>query len=313
MPNHLALKDRLLQTFSNGLPYRPYCTDDFTFGLRIHGKGYASTMPYIQHNEPAKLRWLVFDIDRPIGIWNWKSEWSNVGVPYPNMIVRDPFNKHAHLFYLLKEPVTISRGGRIKPVKYAAHVESGLCELLRADRGYSGKISKNPLSPVWDVDYITDHAYELSELEDAIPDETFIRAKAKTETYGLGRNCALFELTRQWGYRAYRDRGYSDVGWEELVIEKAMVYNMELPQSLLDNEVKHIARSVAKWIASNFNESDFQRLQSERGSRKGGKLRETYLHRVIFLAQAGKTIPAIAEELGLATTTIRRWLSQQEQ
>ena len=61
---------------------------------------------------------------------------------------------------------------------------------LKADAGYSRKLTKNPYNPAWRTMFFTDKSYLLDELADYI----VVKALRKSEQeQGLGRNCTLFE------------------------------------------------------------------------------------------------------------------------
>ena len=285
------------------LPYWPYCAQ----GLgAIYKRPRAKFKHYthIEHNEPTLVRWLVFDLDRSIhlSMWNWELS----HIPAPNILVINPENRHAHAFYKLEQPVCRSEHGSKGPLEYLAHIENGFCELLKGDRGYSGLISKNPFHPDWETYFVHNHGYTLNELDDAIPDVCYIRSKSHSETYGLGRNCSVFELLKQWAYRAYRSFGFNNKGWYEACLEKAEEYNLEncgaVP--LAHNELKGIAKSVAKWVAGHFSAREFKLIQAARGKQKGKELRDQYLDKVIELTKRGMKPSEVVASLGALTPTI---------
>lgn len=58
----------VLQRFREKLPHKPYCTNDFTYGVRILPKDIAILARFIQQNQPYAQYWLPFDVDRTGGI-----------------------------------------------------------------------------------------------------------------------------------------------------------------------------------------------------------------------------------------------------
>ncbi|MCY5064039.1 replication initiation protein, partial [Salmonella enterica subsp. enterica serovar 1,4,[5],12:i:-] len=98
--------------------------------------------------------------------------------------------------------------GKMKPLKYAAAVESALREKLGADVGYSGLICKNPNHENWQIAVWQPELYTLDWLADSL-DLNSANEKTILPDYGLGRNCTLFDKTRKWAYRAIRQ------GWPE--------------------------------------------------------------------------------------------------
>jgi hypothetical protein len=95
----------------------------------------------------------------------------------------------------------------------------------------------------------------------------------------VGRNVALFDLCRHWAYRArlrYTDR----TEWEEVVYAYAWDRNLALIGDeftrgpLAAGEVKHLARSVARWVWRNFTTEQFLAIQRAR-AKKGGQAKRT--------------------------------------
>ncbi|MGC9872974.1 replication initiation protein, partial [Escherichia coli] len=88
---------------------------------------------YIQFNQPHAMFWLGFDVDR-IGA---AIDWSDRNAPAPTLTITNPENGHAHLLYALKTSIRTAPDGKMKPLRYAAAVESALRKKLGADTGYS--------------------------------------------------------------------------------------------------------------------------------------------------------------------------------
>lgn len=203
--------------FAANLPYRPYHANELLYGLRIDKAAKAVLARYIQHNPPHAMYWLVFDVDRPVAA----IDWNDLNAPTPNFTVKNPVNGHAHLFYGLKTAVRVAKDGSIKAIEFAAAVERGLRDKLKSDIGYAGLICKNPLHTYWQVVEWRGELYELAELADYV--DLYAPTAANDEqvfdidfSYGLGRNCWLFNLTRIWSYTAIR-QGWPDFPqWKEV-------------------------------------------------------------------------------------------------
>ncbi|MEH9304157.1 primase C-terminal domain-containing protein, partial [Klebsiella variicola] len=100
--------------------------------------------------------------------------------------------------------------------------------------------------------------------------------------YGLGRNCTLFDKTRKWAYRAIRQGWPEYDQWLQACYERASAYNLQFPAPLDENEVKGIAKSIAKWTNNKFSEisfndyvkkshsPDIQKRRGKRGGEVGG-------------------------------------------
>ena len=264
-----------IKLFEVYLPKRPYHTDDLISGLKINKKEKAKLARLIQPNGPTHRYWMVFDLDRT----DAGMHWDHVGAPAPNLIARNPANGHAHLLYLLQTPIRTAMDGKTAPLRYAAAIEAGLRNRLGADRGYSGLICKNPINAHWMVHQWQANPYTLDDLADYI-DLTPEKAREKpVEDYGLGRNCMLFDELRAWAYKAIRSQDWPDYNqWLNACFDRATGYNVNFTTPLDISEVKHTAKSVAKWTHRNFNRRTFDdyvarthtsEIQAIRG-RKGG-------------------------------------------
>lgn len=190
-------------------------------------------------------------------------------------------NGHAHLLYALKTAVRTAPDGKIKPLKYAAAVESALREKLGADVGYSGLICKNPNHENWQIAVWQSELYTLDWLADSLELKS-PSDKTVFPDYGLGRNCTLFDKTRKWAYRAIRQGWPEYEQWLQACYERANAYNFQFHSPLDDNEVMGISKSIAKWTIRFFSEEKFRNyvdrthaseIQSKRGkiSRGGGR------------------------------------------
>ena len=99
----------LKQAFITLIPSRPYCSDDLGLGLRIRPRHQAVTSTYLQLNAPTDFCFLPFDIDRAHAAFAWEEG----NLPAPNIIVANPANGHAHLIYMLADPVHALAQSRI--------------------------------------------------------------------------------------------------------------------------------------------------------------------------------------------------------
>lgn len=263
-----------LDLFNDRLPHKPYFSDDLHFGVRIAGKERAILAKYIQFNQPHAMFWLGFDVDR-LGA---AIDWSDRNAPAPTLTITNPENGHAHLLYALKTSIRTAPDGKIKPLKYAAAVENALRKKLDADAGYSGLICKNPNHGHWKIAVWQPELYTLDWLADSL-DLSAANEKEIVADYGLGRNCALFDTTRKWAYRAIRQGWPEYKQWLQACYERASAYNLQLSSPLDEKEVMGIAKSIAKWTSALFSEKSFfefvkkthtPEIQSLRG-RKGGR------------------------------------------
>jgi len=238
-----------LHRFYATLPERPYCSDVKDY-IHIRGAQQAITHSRIQPNGPYQWRWLVFDIDHEPGA----IAWVDAGLPPPNLIVSTPPEPgsillgKAHLLYELENPVCTSPSARRAPITYLQRIEQTYIRCLGADRGYTGLLCKNPLSPQWVTTSPRAEPYTLKELSYGLDLERPIGLEF-SDGSALGRNCALFNRLRLWAYHA-RSHYFCMQEWSIAVAMQAEVLN-DFPKPLRLSEVHSTARSVAKWTWRN--------------------------------------------------------------
>jgi len=221
------------------------------------------------------MYWLGFDVDR-VGA---AIDWSDRNAPAPTLTITNPENGHAHLLYALETSIRTAPDGKMKPLKYAAAVENALRKKLSADMGYSGLICKNPNHSHWKIAVWQPELYTLDWLADSL-DLNAANEKEIVADYGLGRNCALFDKTRKWAYRAIRQGWPEYEQWLQACYERASAYNLQFSIPLNESEVKGIAKSISKWTHKEFSKHSFENyvlrthlsdIQSRRG-KIGGKV-----------------------------------------
>ena len=244
-------------------PHRPYCSDDLVTGLVVRPLATAAKRRYIQHNPPAHLAFIVFDCDRP-GV---AIAADDAGLAPPSWVTENRNTRRGHIGYALGCPVITSSAARTAPLRYAAAIEQGYRDALRADAGYAGLITKTPGHVEWATHWGRAEPYTLGELADYLP--TLPRVRKRTaEACGLGRNVCLFEDLRRWAYRARL--GFDDFDdWQAAVAMHASGINAGFVHPLPLNESLSTAQSVAKWVWRQFNAARFATVQATRGRRGG--------------------------------------------
>ncbi len=266
------------------LPLWPYASDDPWEGIYRMARRDALQRRYIEANPQAMSNLMVVDIDHSDALLravSHRHRW------LPNAVVENCVNGHAHAVWALRNPVTRTEYAKRKPLAYAAAVAEGLRRSVDGDRGYSGLITKNPRHDDWRASWLTDHLYELGELEQhladngSMPPRSWHRSK-RTRPVGLGRNCTIFETARTWAYRRVRDcpdRTPASVAYLRDVIDlEVHQQNAEFSEPLPTSEANGIARSIHRWITTKSRmwldgatayEATFIAIQAARG-RKGG-------------------------------------------
>ena len=115
-------------------------------------------------------------------------------------------------------------------------------EALGADPAYSGHLTKNPLSQKWKV-IATGAAYDMVDLFSELGAAPMFRLDPLDVSKELGRNCRLFQAARVVAYRLV-----SSVDQEEEFHKQVLAICQERNVgNLPPNEVKNIAKSIARW------------------------------------------------------------------
>ncbi len=305
--------------FYRNLPHKPYCADEMPGYLDIRPKKQAIQRRLIQINPPCMVANLVFDIDRSDAFFAW----SDANLPQPNWVAKNRANGHAHIGYMLENPVCITNNAKQKIIRYLARIEHAYTLKLKADTGYVGLITKNPLHTDWD-NYIFDvKPYQLDYLADFVDLEAIPQKQA--DASGLGRNCTLFDITRHWAYSAIRelpDASYEQ--WEAEVLSHALNVNTGFSTPLAYNEVKNTARSISKWVWRNHDSAEFHKAFSEKqafrgqkggkasNSSNGGKARSQQYsdirNEALKLHVLGFNPTQIAKKLNVSRPSIYKWL-----
>jgi len=134
----------------------------------------------------------------------------------------------------------------------------------------------------------------------------------------------MFDRLRKWAYTwiaEYRDGTATAREWDAVVLAQAEKLN-DFNTPLHSSEVRAIARSTGKWCWNKFDigasNARFSKLQAHRG-RKGGEASgvarlakiEGKRESARLMRAQGHGIRAIAEALGVARSTVGRWVSHE--
>ncbi len=308
---HTSISGDAATFIMNRLPSRPYVANiSFSDGSFPLPKDKALSFPLIQMDHNRLHQWLTFDLDYAGAAFAWEQ----VNLPPPSLVSVNRKNGHAHISYALTTPVTDGPNARRHPLDYYHAIKRAFAKKLNADPNYAGFIAKNPLSTRWHTFLPTGNliSYELGELAEWVDLQKTSRRNApltSQENDNFSRNVSLFDTTRFWAYKSvclYRDYD----SWFDAVHQAASQNNsfLEHPTPLPDNEVKHIARSVAKWVWSNQRffsggNTAFSARQAARGRKKGAAKRK----QAIRMYQDGATFDEIQKATGLCARTLRNY------
>ncbi|MFW2087467.1 replication initiation protein, partial [Acinetobacter baumannii] len=230
---------------------------------------------YIQLNSPFYQKYLILDLDYEHSLA--EILFSRVGIPLPNFVTASFQGGKSHIVFELEEPIYKTNASKQKIIAFAHAIIMRLQELFDADIGYSGTITKNPISPNWRVTELRKKPYSLYELAEKIdlPRKDYSKQKISVdEAIGLGRNCYVFYTACPFAYqeiRAYRGKTYSQ--WEMAMIDHCMSLNENLSEPMTYREVRCIAKSISRfcWKNDAYCYQEFIDRQKRKGSLGGKK------------------------------------------
>ena len=215
---------------------------------------------------PLSCPVLLFDCDRgannPIAA-AWAAE-----LPWPSWVCWRPGTQSCHAAYCLQRPVLTREDALPVPQQALARISEYYIQELRADPGYAGVLTHNPVHPRWRTDWGHQGGYSLEELGRYLPPG--YRMPRLDQRRSLeGRNTGLFRAGMKW---CGLPRNWGNL---PAVGAYLAALNQTLVQPLSIGEVKRIAWSVEKICRRNLlsgqTQDQFSRMQAARG-RKGGRI-----------------------------------------
>jgi len=282
-----------LETYQQSLPWRGFGSDDLKTGVRLLETIELAKRAYVQHNAKHSVKWLAYDVDRASAASDWLDSWT---AP-PNILVVNRDNGHAHLLYGLETPVHDYAGASEAALRYLAAVDIALTRQLDADPGYAKLLSKNPLrSDRWAVVIVREALYTLDRLAIYV-DPTALDRRRKVEPIALGRNCALFEDLRRWAYRERRkEQQYlSEDMFHGAVRDRAQAINAGFTPPLPHAEVRHIAKSVARWTWRRMSREGFLQWSRRRWSKALDSIKARARDRHDGIRQTARECPELTQ------------------
>jgi hypothetical protein len=222
----------------------------------------------------------------------------------------NPENGHAHIVYVLAEPVVTTSQEHQAPARYVGAIESAFINALRADADFTAGLTKNPHHPSWRTEVLRPAPYTLTELAEYVNLRGVTRQRLRVEGK-QGRNSQLFDTIRHWAYPQmlrFRLSGSFDA-WHEHVRAEAHARNAFVDAgSLQSREVDHVAKSVAKWTWRKYTgcgpaTAEFRATQARRGGKKGENERTEGLRQL----SAGQSIAQVSQDLDVSERTVYNW------
>lgn len=299
-------------------PSHLFCCDDFDHGVYRKNKYVALTRRHVQIDKAGYCSVILLDVDRR-GATDAPAD---AGLPPPSWVCMNPANGHAHIAYVLEEPIRRTSADD-RPARFLRAVRQGMVRMIQADTNYNGRLTKNPLSSAW-VTTVVNKTYSLSELAEYIPDDLLsiparraFTSQREEVLAPVGRNAALFDAVRQAHYPA----------WSSLVsmpasqsvaklFDAAVRMNGERIDvaPLSEHELMTICRSIDRFLRSRYRKPKdseaFSLRQGRRQKLAAQKRRLNNQQRLIVAASSlvgsGRplTFASLARESGLTRQTV---------
>lgn len=336
-----SIPDTVRDFLITHLPKKMMCSSTIKSGdvqTYTLAKNIALRYEHIQVNHHNRYNFIVIDDD---GLY--PSNFMDLPVAPPNLIVVNPDTGHSQKWYFLKEGVTRTCFGSQKAKDYYSTTAFKLTAIYNGDAHYSGFLARNPLSSRHIVFSPHSEAYTLDQLNKSMgvtsddynvqnhyKSDAFLligeycrRNKKLSEAAGMGRNCTIFEILRHHSYREWHKYSTEQAFATYLRAEAGKINRNRFADDLLpENELKHIANSIARYcfsrrIKATGNLKSFSDRQKVRGS-LGGKARsEQYdLARAkftnLYTQNPELKTKQLAELCGVSERTIRSYRKQIE-
>ena len=274
---------------------------------QIRSKEIALKNPYIQVNPLNSYAWIVIDCDYNLPYFK--------DMPVlPNYIVRNKGNNRGHLYFKISE-VHNNGFSSYKAIEYYHAVRYALTLLLNGDIAFTQTLSKNPLATdYWRVEHLHSKEYELSELADyceLVPRYRLKEIKdAKKRAEIIGRNQTVFDCTRVEVYPL-----------EEPTLEQiraiAEQFNQSLDNPLPLQEIKHIAKSIWKYVSkpkTQEQKEKFREKQKERNKKSQEVRKEKAQKRkdqaFILFANKNLKLQDIADRLEVSIQLVKKYKAE---
>lgn len=326
----------ILQSFYDDLPNKPYCSE-VKNACTVRPKAIASKQPYIQPNHPQIIKWLFIDIDSDLKrkFINYYDDnlffrYHDRNLPPPTIIMRNRDNGHVQYAYRLTDPVTMFEGSRNHPTQYLKAIQYALTVQLGGDLAFGGSLAKNPLNnDKWDIYLTGANSYSLGDLAEYLdltdpankPPKKSANDEIISPFAGLGRNCDTFDYLRFIAYPIADSM--TQTALQDYLIQLGIEFNKNYKQPLLYNEIKCIAKSIARFCnSSRFGACsgalvELKREWGKKGGLKsdssfGGKARSAKYDdqrtQAKQLKEQGLSVRKIAEQLKVSKTSVQKWL-----
>lgn len=312
------------------LPRQMLVTNNLSLGLHSEEKTLGVRNRYIQINHQNLTKMMVFDVDNPVSLYDWKY----LDIPVPNLIIINPKNQHCHMVYLLDYSNFICRSenGRLKDILIYQAIYNELCTRLNADPRYVQKIMKNPFHNSWNTQVLHDDTYtfeDFAKYVDFKSIKSFEGSVARSEESFMreqkGRNCTVFERTRFYAYAVLKsfNFGFSSEDSQNFynaVFNYAEDINQEFESPLGIREIRATVKSIVNWTLMHFGNAS-EKKEFEKKDIWGDKSRansiktrsatkQKNIEKAVALKAEGKTVSEISQELGRSERMVEYYLEE---
>ena len=277
---------------------------DHSSSFRVHASG-AWRFPEIELRAGNSYPSIVLDVDGANALYRIVDAVEHGEVLTPNWTVTRKTGGGTHAVWNLGRPVLRGDTARPGPLASLARVSEFYADTLKADAGYNGVLSHNPMSAAHGPGFVTNwfhrKPYSLPQLGEVIPMGWRRPTLIRTE---IGRNCDLFRALMRWSGKP-----------ENIVndcLAAAHVVNQSFDVPLPDAEVAATARSVngyrVGWIIKGkyFTEDQRRLWGRERQARGVAKRRERTLDRDRDIRASSEVNAVLAAQYGLSVRQVQR-------
>lgn len=299
------------------LSKKPFASDDLRNGIFRQTQGKALGMKFIESNPLNIKNLLIVDCDSEDSVWDLKSKiFDDEILPVPYYITTNPITQHSHAAWLTDGIATTERA------RYSFDVlRKKLSVVADGDENYTGMITRNPVHGDQITEWMTDKAYTFAELSHFTKGVILEERKAYSEALdsSLGRNCFLFDKSRQWSYGAYYKALKEGTAqfFHETLSDYVKTENMLMAKPLPQSEVRSIVKSNYYFLIKKFSIDKFEQTMEARREKSLEVRREKafmkYLAIKEIMIETDSTLKLACETLGHSYGSVRNvWKKWEE-
>ena len=266
--------------------------------------------PYLELNAANSFPSIILDCDDQEA---FTEAWIRGGLPSPNWIVGSKTSGHLHAVWNLARPVHRYPEARPGPLRFYRRVAEFYAAACRADPGFAGVLTRNPMSGADRTTRTTWPArdpYHLETLAQVIP--LGWRAP-KIAATGAGRNVDMFLALMRWAGRIENREIAVLAAAEAMQADFVADGRGRLPISEVRATVASVEKYRARWEAQGWHRPDWIERQRARQRRQVEARRAKTAERDAAIhadRAAGMTLRALAAKYGLSAEGVRKILAR---